>query len=228
VSRAGPVAGNLAVAKMGKRSDFERRALDFYPTPRRAVAPLVPYLRGMRTFAEPCCGDGALVRHLESFGLRCVYAGDLAAGQDAITIDDYGDIDAIITNPPHAWAWLRPLINHFQRIAPTWLLLGLDWAANKHAAALLPHCSDIVPFGRVKWIPESKYTGKENFAWFRFDARHTAGPVFHWRGRPALKQRAATCIQCSASHQPRRSDSRYCSNACRQRAYRERRAVTQV
>src|SRR5436190_21990440 len=54
---------------MGKRSAFERREGDFYPTPRAAVLPLIPHLRGVRTFAEPCCGDGDLVRHLESFGL---------------------------------------------------------------------------------------------------------------------------------------------------------------
>jgi hypothetical protein len=62
---------------MGKRSDFERREADFYPTPRAGVVPLIPYLRGsgIRTFAEPCAGDGALVRHLESLGLRCVYSG---------------------------------------------------------------------------------------------------------------------------------------------------------
>jgi hypothetical protein len=29
---------------MGKRSNFERREADFYPTPRAAVVPLIPYL----------------------------------------------------------------------------------------------------------------------------------------------------------------------------------------
>ena len=86
---------------MGKRSNFERIPRDFYPTPYAAVPPLIPHLRGVRTFAEPCCGDGALVRHLEGHGLRCVYAGDIATGQDALTLDTYGDADAIITNPPY-------------------------------------------------------------------------------------------------------------------------------
>ena len=62
---------------MGKRSDFERLPRDFYPTPFEAVPPLIPHLNGIRRFAEPCCGDGRLVRHLESFGLACVYAGDV-------------------------------------------------------------------------------------------------------------------------------------------------------
>jgi len=48
---------------MGKRSNFERREADFYPTPAKAVQPLIPYLRaaGIRSFAEPCCGNGDLV-----------------------------------------------------------------------------------------------------------------------------------------------------------------------
>src|SRR3954449_6321136 len=108
---------------MGKRSDFERRPGDFYATPRAAVLPLVPYLRGIRTFAEPCAGDGALVRHLESFGLRCVYSGDIGAGKDALAVDDYGAADVIVTNPPWSRDQMHTLIRHFQNIAPTWLLL---------------------------------------------------------------------------------------------------------
>ena len=46
---------------MGKRSSFERREADFYPTPAKAVAP----------------------RHLEDFGLRCTYKGDICAGSDS-------------------------------------------------------------------------------------------------------------------------------------------------
>jgi hypothetical protein len=64
-----------------------------------AVPPLIPHLRGVRSFAEPCYGDGALVRHLETFGLRCVYAGDISHGQDALALDHYGPADAIITKP---------------------------------------------------------------------------------------------------------------------------------
>src|SRR4029079_16314958 len=87
-------------ATMGKRSNFERVPRDFYPTPFAAVPPLIPFLRGVRTFAEACCGNDALVDHLKSFGLRCVYKGDIKAGQHALALDTYGDADAIITNPP--------------------------------------------------------------------------------------------------------------------------------
>jgi len=104
---------------MGKRSNFERRVADFYPTPRAAVVPLIPHLHGIRSFAEPCAGDGALVRHLEGFGLRCVYAGDIRTGQDALELDHYGAADAIITNPPYTREPMHRLIEHFQRISPT-------------------------------------------------------------------------------------------------------------
>jgi hypothetical protein len=41
---------------MGKRSNKKRRKLDFYPTPFKAVPPLITHLDGVRSFAEPCCG----------------------------------------------------------------------------------------------------------------------------------------------------------------------------
>jgi hypothetical protein len=81
---------------MGKRcSDFARRAADAYPTPCAAVLPLRPHLGGVCHFAEPCCGDGDLVRHLQDFGLCCAYAGDIAAGRDALIRSHYGIVSAI-------------------------------------------------------------------------------------------------------------------------------------
>ena len=34
--------------------------------------------------------DGDLVRHLEGFGLRCTYQGDIRTGRDALELDNYG------------------------------------------------------------------------------------------------------------------------------------------
>src|SRR3954452_13551259 len=212
---------------MGKRSSFERIPQDFYPTPYAAVPPLVPHLRGVRTFAEPCCGDGSLVRHLETFGLRCVYAGDLVTGQDALALDTYGGADANITNTPYERPLMHALISHFQRIAPTWLLLEFDWAATKQAVPFLRSCSDIVVVGRLRLFEGTKSCGKENFAWFRFDARHASGPVFHTH-ESVPSRSGHYCGHCGASYRPRRAGSRFCSDACRQRAYRERLTVTQA
>jgi len=213
---------------MGKRSSFERVPGDFYPTPYPAVPPLIPHLRGVRTFAEPCCGDGTLVRHLESFGLRCVYAGDIAGGRDALATTDYNDPDANITNPPYERKMMHALIEHFQKIAPTWLLLEQDWCATRQAVPYLKTCTDIVSIGRLRLIAGTKHSGKENFAWCRFDARHVAGPVFHPFRSALLSPPSRLCAKCGKPYRPQRSDSKVCSNACRQRVYRERLSVTQL
>ena len=211
---------------MGKRSTFERVASDFYPTPFAAVPPLIPHLRGVRTFAEPCAGDGALIHHLESFRLRCVYQGDISTGQDALALDSYLEADAISTNPPYARPLMHALIAHFQKIAPTWLLLEMDWAATRQAEPFLTSCSDIVVVGRLRLFEGTIHSGKENFAWFRFEAGHAGGPVLHPR-KSMPSHVARSCGQCGASYRPQRADARFCSDACRQRAHRQRISVTQ-
>ena len=175
-----------------------------------------------------CYGDGALVRRLQSIGLRCVYAGDIATGQDALALDTYGDADAIITNPPYERKTMHALIEHFARILPTWLLLETDWASTKQAVPFMSMCSDIVSVGRLRWIEGTTMTGMQNFAWYRFDARHSAGPIFHAHGSAPMLSRVTLCAQCGKAYRPQRSDAKFCSDACRQRAHRGRLAVTQA
>ena len=62
---------------MGKRSDFERKERDFYPTPYEAVVPLLPHLEKGTKFDEPCVGHGALYDHLESMGYYGTSASDI-------------------------------------------------------------------------------------------------------------------------------------------------------
>ena len=146
-----------------------------------------------------------------------------------MALDHYGDADAIITNPPYTRELMHRLIAHFQRIAPTWLLIDYDWSATKQAAEYMPHCSDIVILPRLKWFEGSKDTGKDNHAWYRFDARHSGGPVLHNnRGQDEVipSRRVKVCEQCRKFYEPQRTSSRFCSQACRQRAYRKRLSVT--
>ena len=63
----------------------------------------------------------------------------------------------------------------------------------------MPHCSDIVILPRLKWIEGSKDTGKDNHAWYRFDVRHSGGPVLHNnRGQDEVipSRRIGACEQC--------------------------------
>lgn len=170
---------------MGKRSNFPHR--NDYDTPVQAIPALIPHLiaEKVRTFAEPCCGNGMLVGHLEAAGFKCVHMDDIKRGGDALHTPEhvFEFADAIVTNPPWDRELLHPLIARLMRIKPTWLLFEADWAHTIQGGEYLPHCSKIVSVGRLRWIPGSKYTGKDNASWYRFDHRHRSGPRFYGRDR---------------------------------------------
>lgn len=159
---------------MGKRSSFERRDRDFYPTPVEAVLPLLPHLSPATRFCEPCAGDGALIDHLTSAGHVCLHASDIEPRRADILCADaltgpWSGWDTIITNPPWDRSVLHPMIEKFSDCAPTWLLFDADWIHTRQAAAYMPRLRKVVSVGRVKWIPDSKMTGKDNCAWHLFD-----------------------------------------------------------
>ena len=178
------------MAMMGKRSNFERRERDFYPTPAKAVEPLLPHLNGVRRFCEPCAGNGALIDHLEAAGLQCASAWDIEPQRQDIAQHNalgrlIGNIDAFITNPPWDRRTLHPMIRHLSDQHPTWLLFDADWMHTKQSAELMRRCRAIVSVGRVKWIPDSKMTGKDNCCWYLFhDSPHG------WPGWPAFVGRS--------------------------------------
>jgi hypothetical protein len=179
---------------MGKRSNFERVERDFYPTPFEAVIPLVAHLEYGTAFVEPCAGDGALVKHLEYVGMSCQEAYDINPRADFIVDRDALDAnfdpcfgtsaDCIITNPPWDRKILHPMIEHFSSMRPTWLLFDADWVHTKQSARFMPWLRKVVSVGRVKWIPDSKMTGKDNCAWYLFD-QNANGPT-EFVGRIAL------------------------------------------
>lgn len=164
---------------MGKRSNFKRRPQDRYDTPYECVPSLMPHLKPQARFCEPCAGKGALIDHLYQHDIICVGAWDIkprhrnVAKLDALTHNagNAKHYDCFITNPPWTREILHPLIVHLSDQAPTWLLFDADWAHTKQAIPYLPRCQKIVPIGRVKWIPNSKHTGKDNAAWYLFDYR---------------------------------------------------------
>lgn len=168
---------------MGKRSSFERVERDFYPTPAAAVAPLLPHLSPRTVFCEPCAGDGALVRHLEAAGHVCGLAWDIEPQGEGIERRDAlqclaVNVDCCITNPPWARNILHPMIEHFAGQGPTWLLFDADWIHTRQSAPFIPLLRKIVSVGRVKWIPDSPFTGKDNCCWYLFDANSEAPAQF--------------------------------------------------
>ncbi len=164
---------------MGKRSSFARRPMDSYLTiDPNAITPLAPFLAGIQRFAEPCSGEGHLIRHLEAAGLVCGYSADIKGGWDALDAESFGYVDAIITNPPWTREILHRMIKHFQSIAPTWLLFDAAWPNTKQSAPYIDQCSHIVAVGRLRWIEGTPHKGKDDVCWYRFDANHTGGPRF--------------------------------------------------
>ena len=138
-------------------------------------------------YAEPCCGSGDLIIDIDGrlkFPLVCSYWGDIDAPEkqpdelvvgnvrkDALTLtaEDLKDCDLIITNPPWSRPILHAMIEHFAKLKPTWLLFDADWAHTKQASELLyKYCTHIVSVGRLKWIPDTNMSGKDNCAWYRF------------------------------------------------------------
>ncbi|MBN8189522.1 class I SAM-dependent methyltransferase [Salipiger thiooxidans] len=172
---------------MGKRSDFARRPQDAYDTPLEAVKPLLGHLPPRTLFVEPCAGKMSLADALESAGHNCAVAMDIAPRHErvregcALTCGFGMGADYIITNPPWTRSVLHPMIERFSTIAPTWLLFDADWIHTKQASPFMWRLRKIVSVGRVKWIEDSKHTGKDNAAWMLFDAKGTGPAEFFGR-----------------------------------------------
>lgn len=178
---------------MGKRSDFPKVPKDLYQTcDPRAVAPLLPFLPQRTRFAEPCCGEYALIRQLERAGHSCYWASDIedrwdkmvaVAGSgvqfrgnvaDALTLTNpLKQADCIITNPPWTRTKKNPilhkLIEHFRAQNRAWLLIDSAWAFTQQSSPYMKYCSRFVAVGRVRWIPNTKNDGKDDAAWYCFE-----------------------------------------------------------
>jgi hypothetical protein len=167
----------MAERSVSKRSSFARIPRDLYNTPAKAVEPLLRILEPKTLFVEPCYGVGALRQALAA-------QGHLFCGGFDLPIDarehDYGmkSPEFFITNPPY-WGKpndLHPLIENLSNQAPTWLLMSADWLFNQSSGPLTKRLRRIVAVGRVKWIPDSPYVGKDNAAWLLFE--HQANQHF--------------------------------------------------
>ena len=171
---------------MGKRSDFKRKPKDYYPTPIEAVMPLVPHLPKRGLFAEPCAGDGRLIRHIEELtNLRGYWMTDIEPQADFVgngnaLTDKILGCDVCITNPPWDRKILHPIIENLSNQLPTWLLFDSDWMHTKQATKYMPLVRTIVSVGRVKWF--DNMSGKDNCCWYLFSPpRYQTSTFFYGR-----------------------------------------------
>lgn len=162
---------------------------DFWPTvDPDAVKPLLPWISG-RTYAEPCYGDGSLVRLIGNEA-KCNFKSDLEPQEISdgiykinaleLTRNDLGSCDYIITNPPFSWGMLEPLVNHFITLKPTWLLLRYAFLFNKNSKDLIEKSTRLQSIGRLRWGKQvRKY--KDDYVWVFWpkDAVKSGGSTFY-------------------------------------------------
>jgi len=178
---------------LGKRSDFEKRPRDYYPTPIEAVRPLKTRMPTGITFCEPCAGDGRLILHLEDVieNSICFLAMDIEPQAGYVLKGDANDLNDeslencryIITNPPYTWSILKPLMDKWISLRPTLLLLPADFMHNRRMKPYMDKCVWVQSIGRVKWIEGSKVSGVDNYAWYMFDNNKDVGTPTQFFGR---------------------------------------------
>jgi len=145
---------------MGKRSDFDRLTRDFYATidPKALPETFLECVSGS-TYAEPCYGNGDLVR-LIGDRAECLHKSDIEGGEGCQQLDGtkltYGDIwkcNAIVTNPPYKRTMLDPLLDQWLTVKkPIWLLLPADYMHNITFGKYMEKCSKVVSVGRLFWF----------------------------------------------------------------------------
>lgn len=176
---------------MGKRSNFPRRPQDKYDTPSKGGVALWPFLPKKRfTYGELCAGRGDLIKAMPDRA-SCALAVDIkprAKGirrMNALNIRErhLDGVDLLITNPPWTRQLLHLMIEHFAQLRPTWLLFDSDWAYTLQARDLLKCCRKIVAVGRLRWIPDTPYDGKDNTSWYLFDRTGTYKGATRFYGR---------------------------------------------
>ena len=172
-----------------------RRAYDFYPTPPNVTRAFLAYegdrLRELGSVWEPACGDGAMVREIEAFGLSCIASDLIDRGFGASELRSFYDFSerqapAIITNPPYCEINARDgkgrWLEHALSLGAEYVafFLNADWPYASGLSQLLEQN----PISRVygcRWKVD--VTGKgsppQRNAWFIWDRR--------WKGETAFR-----------------------------------------
>ena len=172
-----------------------REEHDFYPTPYEVTRALLAYegerLRQLGSVWEPACGDGAMAREIEAYGLPVISSDLIDRGCPRAEIRSFYDFGvtmapAIVTNPPYCEINARDgkgrWLDHAMSIGAEYVafFLNADW----HCASGLSDILDRHPISRVyscRWKVD--FTGKgsppQRNAWFIWDKM--------WHGETVLR-----------------------------------------
>lgn len=195
---------DLVSGEIIKADALEREPADFYATPpeptRALLSAEIGRLRDFDTIWEPAAGDGAMVREMQTLGLK-VFSSDLIDRGCGATIQSFYDFTspparAILTNPPFAecgWG------NGKAR----WLYHALDTLGVEYMALLLnwnwPGAGGLMPFW-AKYPPARVYLmrWKIDFTgqgappmlngWFVWDRKHVGETLLRMLDRSDARQ----------------------------------------
>lgn len=181
--------------------NLEREKDDFYPTPpeptRAFLHAEIDRLKGFSTIWEPAAGDGAMVREMESLGLKVAHSDlvDRGCGAQIKSFYDFHPSDipanAILTNPPFGeCGWgngkARWLYHALDNLGMDYMALLMNWS--------WPGAGGLAPF-YAKWPPARVYLmrWKIDFtgqgappmlnAWFVWDVAHKGETVLRMLDR---------------------------------------------
>lgn len=180
-------------------SGYERKALDFYPTPDSAIDSLLGVIEddlpSLKVW-EPCCGDGAISKRMgDAISILSTdivqYPGfeydERVDFMRVVDVADLADIkgfipDAIITNPPYgdeAAEFARHAIRLMEsQKGIVMFLCRHEWDCAQGRDDLFNHpafAMKITLQHRPRWIAGSKGAPRHNYAWF----------IWNWQ-KPAL------------------------------------------
>lgn len=177
---------------------YERKPLDFYPTPLWVVERLIEragFDKGC-TIWEPAAGNGAISEPLMRRGFQ-VYASDInPQGERIYKMDFVKDIlvepynfHALVTNPPYGEAAVQFIkrglaLIDFGQIDRMLLLLPAEFDFAKGRTKLFGEnryfCRKAVLTARIKWFPEGAMTPTKHHAWFEWRRQSDNLKTMEW------------------------------------------------
>lgn len=166
-----------------RASGWERKANDFYATPRWVTEALLPHLPPIEGKVwEPAFGGGAMSDVLREAGYDVVET-DKQNGDDFLDFKCSGDATAIITNPPYNMA--QEFIEQALKLTEphrgcSAFLLRVDFDSAKtrqHLFARNPAwAKKIVLLKRIMWF-EGEKSPSFNHCWYLFNWAHQGPPA---------------------------------------------------
>jgi hypothetical protein len=217
---------------------YERQEQNFYPTPAWVTEALLRTVRLPKGIWEPCCGNGAMARVLESHGHHVV-GTDLVdrgygeGGRDFLLESRLPDsVTAIVTNPPYGRTLLPRFVDHALALTRpvggmVALLVNVQWqtaAENSKRLRMPAFDASVILTDRIRFIPDTKERPGENHCWLVWDWSRTPGRAGLMFADPDAESEpeARACAVCRTPLPlTARADKRHCSPGCRQRASRQ-------